>query len=56
MLDHRWGPRGGVCIKMTCIPKKLLHHAALLGELKSDQMSSGWKINPDKPHDWQATQ
>ena len=27
----KWG-LGGTCVNVGCIPKKLMHHAALLGE------------------------
>jgi thioredoxin reductase (NADPH) len=46
-----WG-LGGTCVNVGCIPKKLLHFAALSGELRHDQQSCGWDVDPSKPHDW----
>jgi pyruvate/2-oxoglutarate dehydrogenase complex dihydrolipoamide dehydrogenase (E3) component len=31
LLGTTWG-LGGTCVNVGCIPKKLLHHAAQLGE------------------------
>ena len=35
-IGTKWG-MGGTCVNVGCVPKKLFHHAALLGELKKDQ-------------------
>ena len=37
-----WGI-GGTCVNVGCIPKKLLHQAALLGESMVDAHSYGWR-------------
>jgi len=31
LLGTTWG-LGGTCVNVGCIPKKLMHHASLLGE------------------------
>lgn len=46
-----WG-LGGTCVNVGCIPKKLLHFAALAGELRHDQISCGWTVDAQAPHDW----
>ncbi|XP_064459204.1 thioredoxin reductase 2, mitochondrial-like [Ornithodoros turicata] len=51
----RWG-LGGTCVNVGCIPKKLYHHAALLGEHLKDARSYGWQFSKDVGHDWQALQ
>lgn len=40
-----WG-LGGTCVNVGCIPKKLMHQAALLGEALHDAKEFGWEI-PD---------
>lgn len=45
-LGTKWG-LGGTCVNVGCIPKKLMHQAALLGEAIHESQSYGWKIeNP----------
>lgn len=39
----KWG-LGGTCVNVGCIPKKLMHQAALLGESISDAKSYGWQF------------
>jgi len=49
-----WG-LGGTCVNVGCIPKKLMHTAALLGESTHDAKAYGWKLTDEKPaHDWAA--
>merc|ERR1719414_378737 len=56
-----WG-LGGTCVNVGCIPKKLMHQAALLGESMSDAKSFGWEVKGSsgsgdqcKPnHNWEA--
>ncbi|XP_062500588.1 thioredoxin reductase 1, cytoplasmic-like isoform X2 [Corticium candelabrum] len=43
-----WG-LGGTCVNVGCIPKKLMHHAALLGEGIRDSRSYGWKVEEERP-------
>lgn len=45
-----WG-LGGTCVNVGCIPKKLMHQAALLGEATNDAKSFGWGVET-APHDW----
>ncbi len=37
-----WG-LGGTCVNVGCIPKKLMHQSALLGEALKDAKEFGWK-------------
>jgi len=39
-----WG-LGGTCVNVGCIPKKLMHQAALLGRGIHDAEKFGWKLN-----------
>ncbi|KAL7676257.1 hypothetical protein ACOME3_002513 [Neoechinorhynchus agilis] len=39
-----WG-YGGTCVNVGCIPKKLFHQAALIGEYMKDGESFGWKLD-----------
>ena len=39
-----WG-LGGTCVNVGCIPKKLMHQAALLGESVKDAKSFGWQVD-----------
>ncbi|XP_054257802.1 thioredoxin reductase 1, mitochondrial-like isoform X2 [Macrosteles quadrilineatus] len=36
---------GGTCVNVGCIPKKLMHQAALLGQAIKDASHYGWEIN-----------
>jgi len=49
-----WG-LGGTCVNVGCIPKKLMHTAALHGEHLSDARAFGWDIPAGKAapkHNW----
>lgn len=47
----KWG-LGGTCVNVGCIPKKLMHFAALMGDNFPDAREAGWNA-PEKPeHDW----
>lgn len=51
-----WG-LGGTCVNVGCIPKKLMHNAALIGEiLSSDTEPFGFKTPEalEKGHSWPA--
>jgi thioredoxin reductase (NADPH) len=50
-MGTSWG-LGGTCVNVGCIPKKLLHFAALTGEMRHDQNSCGWTVDTSIPHDW----
>merc|ERR1711962_1471295 len=47
-----WG-LGGTCVNVGCIPKKLMHQAAILGESLKDAQEFGWATDGKKPeHNW----
>ncbi|CAK9295272.1 unnamed protein product [Gordionus sp. m RMFG-2023] len=41
-IGTTWG-LGGTCVNVGCIPKKLMHYAALLNETASDSIKYGWE-------------
>jgi thioredoxin reductase (NADPH) len=43
-IGTKWG-RGGTCVNVGCIPKKLMHQASLLGEAVHDAQAYGWQID-----------
>jgi len=47
-----WG-LGGTCVNVGCIPKKLMHQAALLGDHRHDAKEFGWEEAPHKC-DWET--
>jgi thioredoxin reductase (NADPH) len=47
-----WG-LGGTCVNVGCIPKKLMHAAALHGEGMADAASFGWEV-PQRKHNWEV--
>jgi len=54
-IGTKWG-LGGTCVNVGCIPKKLMHQAALLGEALEDSRAYGWNT-PEvaaRKHDWGA--
>ncbi|KAK9730157.1 Pyridine nucleotide-disulfide oxidoreductase, dimerization domain [Popillia japonica] len=53
-IGTKWG-LGGTCVNVGCIPKKLMHQAALLGEAIHDSRSYGWELPPPEniKHDWE---
>uniref|UniRef100_A0A8C6A6P7 Thioredoxin reductase 3 n=1 Tax=Marmota marmota marmota TaxID=9994 RepID=A0A8C6A6P7_MARMA len=46
-----WG-LGGTCVNVGCIPKKLMHQAALLGQALRDSRKFGWEYNQQVKHNW----
>jgi thioredoxin reductase (NADPH) len=38
-----WG-LGGTCVNVGCIPKKLMHKAAIIGEDLKDAKAFGWDV------------
>ncbi|NXU83067.1 TRXR2 reductase, partial [Xiphorhynchus elegans] len=46
-----WG-LGGTCVNVGCIPKKLMHQAALLGSALKDAQHYGWNIAQPVHHTW----
>ena len=47
----KWG-LGGTCVNVGCIPKKLMHHASLLGESIEDSRKYGWQVHDNVTHSW----
>ncbi|KHN78441.1 Thioredoxin reductase 1 [Toxocara canis] len=43
VMGTAWG-LGGTCVNVGCIPKKLMHQTALLGEYIEDAKKYGWEI------------
>ncbi|XP_018311684.1 thioredoxin reductase 1 isoform X2 [Mycetomoellerius zeteki] len=53
-LGTTWG-LGGTCVNVGCIPKKLMHQAALLGEAVHEAATFGWQLDPKSVKiDWEA--
>jgi len=53
-LGTTWG-LGGTCVNVGCIPKKLMHQAALLGEAIKDSSKFGWEADQEKvKHNWET--
>ncbi|XP_027624586.1 thioredoxin reductase 3 [Tupaia chinensis] len=47
-----WG-LGGTCVNVGCIPKKLMHQAALLGQALCDSRKFGWEYSQQVKHSWE---
>lgn len=47
----KWG-LGGTCVNVGCIPKKMMHYAAILAEARRDQKAQGWNPDFEATHDW----
>ncbi|XP_012539752.2 thioredoxin reductase 2, mitochondrial isoform X1 [Monomorium pharaonis] len=53
-LGTTWG-LGGTCVNVGCIPKKLMHQAALLGENLHDAAAFGWQFDAKSvKNDWET--
>ena len=50
-LGTKWG-LGGTCVNVGCIPKKLMHQAALLGHGLRDAEKFGWNVSGHATNDW----
>lgn len=50
-LGTKWG-LGGTCVNVGCIPKKLMHQAALLGEAVHDSKAFGWDLEKPPKINW----
>ncbi|XP_057562886.1 thioredoxin reductase 3 isoform X3 [Hippopotamus amphibius kiboko] len=48
-----WG-LGGTCVNVGCIPKKLMHQAALLGQALIDSRKFGWEYSHQVKHNWET--
>ncbi len=44
---------GGTCVNVGCIPKKLMHQAAILGKSLKDARKFGWDFPDEVTHSWQ---
>ena len=54
-IGTTWG-LGGTCVNVGCIPKKLMHQSALLGEAVHDSREFGWQtpLVTDIKHSWET--
>ncbi|XP_019345250.1 thioredoxin reductase 1, cytoplasmic isoform X3 [Alligator mississippiensis] len=53
-LGTSWG-LGGTCVNVGCIPKKLMHQAALLGQALKDSHKFGWQFTEEAvKHSWET--
>ncbi|KAM4022276.1 thioredoxin reductase 3 [Anomaloglossus baeobatrachus] len=52
-LGAAWG-LGGTCVNVGCIPKKLMHQAALLGQSLKDSRKFGWEYEEQVQHNWET--
>ncbi|XP_068109178.1 thioredoxin reductase 3 [Hyperolius riggenbachi] len=52
-LGTSWG-LGGTCVNVGCIPKKLMHQAALLGQSLKDSRKFGWEYDEQVQHNWET--
>ncbi|KAM4650769.1 thioredoxin reductase 3 [Discoglossus pictus] len=50
-LGTSWG-LGGTCVNVGCIPKKLMHQAAILGQSLKDSRKFGWEYEEHVNHNW----
>ncbi|KAB1264144.1 Thioredoxin reductase 3 [Camelus dromedarius] len=46
------GGLGGTCVNVGCVPKKLMHQAALLGQALTDSRRFGWEFSQQVKHNW----
>lgn len=51
-IGTTWG-LGGTCVNVGCIPKKLMHQAALLGHSFHDAKEFGWQLPEQVNHNWE---
>ena len=50
-IGTKWG-LGGTCVNVGCIPKKMMHYAAIMSEARVDQEKQGWAPDMTQKHDW----
>ena len=43
---------GGTCVNVGCIPKKLMHQAAIIGHVIEDAESFGWDVKKPANPEW----
>lgn len=46
-----WGI-GGTCVNVGCIPKKMMHYAAVLAESRRDMEQQGWPVDHNQKPNW----
>lgn len=51
-IGTTWG-LGGTCVNVGCIPKKLMHQAAMIGEALKDSREFGWEVPEKVNHSWE---
>lgn len=51
VVGTTWG-LGGTCVNVGCIPKKLMHQAALVGHGLTESSSYGWENEIIPKHNW----
>jgi len=47
----KWG-LGGTCVNVGCIPKKMMHYAAVLAEARRDMEAQGWAVDTAEKPNW----
>ncbi|XP_075687917.1 thioredoxin reductase 3 [Rhinoderma darwinii] len=52
-IGTTWG-LGGTCVNVGCIPKKLMHQAAVLGQALKDSRKFGWEYEEQVNHNWET--
>uniref|UniRef100_A0A915K3F6 thioredoxin-disulfide reductase (NADPH) n=1 Tax=Romanomermis culicivorax TaxID=13658 RepID=A0A915K3F6_ROMCU len=52
-IGTTWG-LGGTCVNVGCIPKKLMHQAAILGKSLEDAKKFGWQVADGAKNDWKT--
>ena len=52
-IGTTWG-LGGTCVNVGCIPKKLMHQSALLGEGLHESREFGWQTPEAIKHSWET--
>ncbi|XP_060064624.1 thioredoxin reductase 1, cytoplasmic-like [Ylistrum balloti] len=52
-MGTTWG-LGGTCVNVGCIPKKLMHQAAILGQSLVDAKHFGWEVPEKVEHNWET--
>lgn len=50
-IGTSWG-LGGTCVNVGCIPKKMMHYAGILSEIREDQLMAGFSVDKNAAHDW----
>lgn len=52
-VGSKWG-LGGTCVNVGCIPKKLMHNAAVLGEHIAEAKEFGWTGVDKRDFNWKT--